>query len=258
MEAVSADGTRIHYKVVGDGPTVLLAHGSLMQGASWAEAGYLDALGNFRCVVLDCRGYGSSDKPHEPEAYATERYVQDLLAVADAAGADRFGVAGYSWGTAGAWRAAAENPDRVAALVAIGGWHPNLYSFDAEIMERTRIEPMKNMGVEGIAEFMKAAEGPLPEWWERQVLACDPDAYIAQRYAAVDWARTSPTDVTVPTLLISGADEDTAKDSNLIAGVLDDGEAVIVEGRGHCQNFLASETIEGTRTFLTQRYLNDP
>lgn len=250
MEVTSADGTRIHYEVYGSGPTVVLAHGSLMEGASWVEAGYTEALSNYRCVVLDCRGYGSSDKPDQPLSYEVERYVDDIVAVADAVDAERFGIAGYSWGTAGGWKTSAVHPERVAAFVAIGGWHPNLYSFDLEIMEKTRIEPMQNIGVQGIAEYMKMEEGPLPGWWERQVLACDPHAYIAQRYAAVDWTRTSPTDVTAPTLLISGGNEDTAKDSMLIAGVLDHGEALIVEGRGHCQNFIATETIEATKAFF--------
>lgn len=250
MEVTSADGTRIRFETYGSGPTILLAHGSLMEGASWIDAGYVRALEGFRCVVLDCRGYGASDKSHEPTAYEVERYVEDLIAVADAVGVERFGVAGYSWGTAGGWNAAASHPERVAAFVAIGGWHPNLYSFDLDVMEKTRIEPMQNVGVQGFAEYMKAGEGPLPEWWERQVLACDPYAYIAQRYAAVNWTRTAPTDVTGPVLLVSGATEDTARDSELIAGVLDDAEAVIVDGRGHCQNFIAPETIDATRRFF--------
>ena len=250
MEAVSPDGTRIHYEVHGSGPTIVLAHGSLMEGASWVEAGYAEALAGFRCVVMDCRGYGASDKSYEPVSYEVERYVEDIAAVANAVGADRFGIAGYSWGTAGAWNVSASYPDRAAVLVAIGGWHPNLYSFDLDVMEKTRIEPMQHVGVQGFAEFMKVQEGPLPEWWERQVLACDPSAYIAQRYAAVNWTRLPPTEVRVPTLLISGSKEDTAKDSMLIAGVLDDGEAVIVEDRGHCQTFLAPEAIEATRNFF--------
>jgi pimeloyl-ACP methyl ester carboxylesterase len=250
MEVTSSDGTRIRFEIHGSGPTIVLAHGSLMEGTSWVEAGYVAPLEGFRCVVLDCRGYGTSDKPHEPLAYEVERYVEDLISVADAVGAERFGVAGFSWGTAGAWKVAASFPQRVAALVAIGGRHPNLYSFDLEVMEKTRIEPMQQIGVQGFAEFMKVEEGPLPGWWERQVLACDPDAYIAQRYAAVNWTRTAPTAVTIPTLLVSGSDEDTAKDSALIAGVMDEGEAVIVEGRGHCQNFLAPETVEATAHFF--------
>lgn len=254
-EVVSPDGTRIHYEVYGSGPTVLLAHGSLMEGASWVEAGYTESLSAFRCVVMDCRGYGSSDKPVDPAAYELERYVDDIAAIAAAVEAERFGIAGYSWGTAGGWKTSVDHPGRVAAFVAIGGWHPNLYSFDLEIMEKTRIEPMQNMGVQGIAEYMKMEEGPLPGWWERQVLACDPPAYIAQRYAAVNWTRVPPTEVTSPVLLISGAKEDTARDSALIAGVLDDGAAVIVEGRGHCQNFIAPETIEATKSFFERNLI---
>ena len=250
MEVVSADGTRIHYEVYGDGPTVVLAHGSLMEGASWVEAGYVDALTGFRCVVMDCRGYGASDKPHERESYAVERYVEDIVAVADAIGAERFGIAGYSWGTAGGWNVTASHPDRVSAFVAIGGWHPNLYSFDLEIMEKTRIDPMRQIGVEGIVEFMKMQEGPLPDWWAEQVLACDPDAYIAQRYAAVDWTKLAPTAASGPSLLISGAEEDTARDSELIAGVMENAAALIVDGKGHCQNFIAPETIAATARFF--------
>lgn len=250
VEVTSADGTTIHVEVHGDGPVVVLAHGSLMEGASWVEAGYTGALSNVRCAVMDCRGYGKSDKPHHPASYEVERYVDDIVAVADAVGAERFGVAGFSWGTAGGWNVAAAHPQRVAAFVAIGGWHPNLYSFELEVMEKTRIAPMEQVGVQGFAGYMKAEEGPLPEWWERQVLACDPKAYIAQRYAAVNWTRLSPTAVTAPALLVSGAAEDTARDSELIAGVLDRGEALVVEDNGHCQNFLAPETIAATANFF--------
>ena len=237
MEVTSPDETRIHYEVYGNGPTVLLAHGSLMEGASWVEAGYMERLNAFRCVVLDCRGYGASDRPTDPSAYTTERYVEDLIAVADSLGAETFGVAGFSWGTAGGWAVAAAHPDRVTAFVAIGGWHPNLYSFDRDVMEKTRIEPMRQVGVDGFAEYMKTEEGPLPGWWERQVRACDAHAYIAQRYAAADWNRVSPTAASCPVLLVSGDKEDTARDSELIAGVLDRGEALIVDGKIGWGNF---------------------
>lgn len=250
MEVTSRDGTRIRFEAHGTGPTIVLAHGSLMEGASWNEAGYVRALTGFRCVVMDCRGYGSSDKSHEPGSYEIERYVDDLVAVADDVGAERFGIAGYSWGTAGGWAASAAHPDRVVAFVAIGGWHPNLYSFDLEIMEKTRIEPMQNVGVVGFSEYMELEEGQLPEWWVHQVRVCDPDAYIAQRYAAVDWTRLPPAHVKAPTLLISGSEEDLDRDSLLIAASLDRGEGLIVEGRGHCQTFLAPETIEATRAFF--------
>ena len=221
-----------------------------MEGASWAEAGYTSALANFRRIVMDCRGYGASDKSHDPASYRAEFYVDDILAVVDATGSETFAVGGFSWGTIGAWRAAAWHSDRVRGMFAIGGWHPDLYLWDREVMERMRVEPMRQMGVEGFCEYMKAEEGPLPEWWARQVLACDPDAYIAQRYAGIDMTRLPPAELKVPTLLVSGATEDVDKDSLLVAGALDDAEALLVEGRGHCQTFLALETIDAVRTFL--------
>lgn len=250
MRVTSTDDTSIHYEVFGDGPTVILAHGSLMEGASWVEAGYVDALQDFRCIVMDCRGYGKSDIHQDPASYRAELYVDDIVAVADAAGADRFAVGGFSWGTIGAWRVAAEFPERVPAMFAIGGWHPDLYIWEREVMEKTRIEPMRQFGVEGFCEFMKAEEGPLPEWWAEQVLACDAEAYIATRYAGIEMTKLPPGRLKVPALLISGSEEDTARDSLLIAGVLDDAEALIVEGKGHCQTFLAPETIERVRAFL--------
>lgn len=250
MDVTSADGTSIHYEVYGEGPTVLLHHGSLMEGASWREAGYVEALSRFRSVVLDQRGYGRSDRSTDPAAHSAENYVNDLLAVADDVGADRFAVGGFSWGTIGAWRVAAEYPDRVQALFAIGGWHPNLYRWDREVMEQTRIEPARQIGVEGICEFMKVEEAPLPQWWVDQVLACDRDVFIATRYAGIEMTELAPARVTVPTLLVSGAKEDRDRDSLLVAGSLENAEAVIVEGRGHCQNFLAPETIAAVTGFL--------
>lgn len=247
MMAVSSDGVSIHYETFGDGPTVVLAHGSLMEGRSWVEAGYVETLTGFRCVVMDCRGYGGSDKPHEMESYSTERYVDDILAVC---GTERFAIAGYSFGTPGAWRAAHLYPERVAGLVAIGGWHPNLYSFGLDFAEKMRIEPMRAVGVHGIAEYMKREEGPLPEWWVDQVLASDPEAYIAQRYASVDWARVPPAEVRPPVLLISGSAEDPDRDTELVAASLPDGSALVVDGKGHCQAFLDPTTIEATTTFL--------
>ena len=221
-----------------------------MEGASWIEAGYTRELAGFRCIVMDCRGYGASDKPHEPGSYRAELYVDDILAVADAVGVQTFAVGGFSWGTIGVWRTAAGHADRVRGMFAIGGWHPDLYLWDREVMEMMRVDPMRQMGVEGICEYMKAEEGPLPEWWARQVLACDPDAYIAQRHAAVEMTRLPPAQVKVPTLLVSGTKEDTDKDSLLVAGSLDDADALLVEERGHCQTFLARETLDTVRNFL--------
>jgi pimeloyl-ACP methyl ester carboxylesterase len=53
-------------------------------------------------------------------------YVADVLAVMDAAGVERAALVGYSDGANLFFRLAAEHPERVAAVVCIGGvYHPD-------------------------------------------------------------------------------------------------------------------------------------
>src|SRR6266566_1251044 len=89
------DGTALAYRTVGTGPAdVLFMHG-------WAgSAGYFDEmlkyldLSGLRVTSVDLRGHGASDKPEG--SYSLDRLAQDMLSVADAVGARRFIIVGYS------------------------------------------------------------------------------------------------------------------------------------------------------------------
>jgi len=116
----STDGTRIAFDVTGTGPVVILLHGGGMNRRSWHTAGYVSRLAQeFTVVTIDIRGNGESDKPTSEAAYAFERLNEDVLAVADAVGARRFGLWGFSYG-ANVGRYLASRSDRVAAMVYIG------------------------------------------------------------------------------------------------------------------------------------------
>src|SRR5204863_2778589 len=72
------------------------------------------------CLVrYDARGNGLSD--WEPPSLTFEDSVSDLGAVFDAAGVSRAPLVGISQGAAVAAAYAARHPDRVSALVLIGG-----------------------------------------------------------------------------------------------------------------------------------------
>jgi pimeloyl-ACP methyl ester carboxylesterase len=63
-------GIRIHYEVVGSGPPLVLHHGSFASGADWRDLGYADVLKHEnQLILIDARGHGASDKPHNPAAY---------------------------------------------------------------------------------------------------------------------------------------------------------------------------------------------
>ena len=97
----SFDGTRIHYHVAGSGSPVILAHGFATDAAStWPPSGIDLALvkAGFRAIMLDLRGHGRSDKPHEPSAYADDAEVRDIMALAEYLKLGRYDVLGYSHG----------------------------------------------------------------------------------------------------------------------------------------------------------------
>ena len=118
--AVSGDGTRLAYDITGSGPTLILLHGGGQTRRVWHDAGYVARLATeFRVVTMDLRGQGESDKPDTVDAYSIDRLTGDVLAVADAVGAPRFTLWGFSYG-ANVGRYAALRSDRVQAMVYIG------------------------------------------------------------------------------------------------------------------------------------------
>ncbi len=95
------DGLKLAYEIEGEGVPVLLLHGYATDSfINWVRPGISDALvgAGMRAILLDQRGHGGSDKPHELEAYAGEAMVRDAQALLDHLGIDRCLGAGYSMG----------------------------------------------------------------------------------------------------------------------------------------------------------------
>ena len=107
-----------------DGPLVLLLHGFPQSSHQWRFQLPILAAAGFRAVAPDQRGYSPGARPEEVEAYHVDRLVEDVLALADALGADRFHLAGHDWGGIVAWMVAARHPHRLLSLTAVSTPHP--------------------------------------------------------------------------------------------------------------------------------------
>jgi pimeloyl-ACP methyl ester carboxylesterase len=107
----------VHYEVEGEGPPIVLQHGFTDSLRTWYELGYVDALKqDYRLILVDARGHGSSDKPHEPQAYKPECYAADVVSVLTDLGISRAHFFGYSMGGGGSpsrWR---NTPPKQSAL----------------------------------------------------------------------------------------------------------------------------------------------
>jgi len=120
------DGLRFDVRDAGplDGPTLVALHGFPQTSASWhAVTPPLTAAG-LRVLAPDQRGYSPGARPREVSAYALPVLVDDVLALADAAGAERVDLLGHDWGGAVAWAVAARHPERVRTLTVVSTPHP--------------------------------------------------------------------------------------------------------------------------------------
>ena len=113
------DGVAIEYDVHGPGPlTVLFLHGWGNAASAWDDfvTARLNPAG-LRCVAASYRGHGGSDEARS--GYTHERFARDMFAVADAIGADRLVMIGFSMaGKFGRYMAYLE-PRRVLGQVLI-------------------------------------------------------------------------------------------------------------------------------------------
>jgi pimeloyl-ACP methyl ester carboxylesterase len=117
-------GVRIHYRVVGEGPPLVLHHGFTQTIKRWYLCGYVEALRkDFQLILVDPRGHGASDKPHEPAAYALPLRVADVVAVLDGVNVATATFWGYSDGGRIAFGLAKYSPERISSLI-IGGHDP--------------------------------------------------------------------------------------------------------------------------------------
>ena len=111
---------KLHYHVAGDGPPLLLLHGSGPGVSGWANfRGNLPVFArDYTTYVLDFPGFGKSYSPDANPLAVGPAGVLDFL---DGLGLGPLPIIGNSMGGNVAARIAAEHPERVSRLLCIGG-----------------------------------------------------------------------------------------------------------------------------------------
>jgi pimeloyl-ACP methyl ester carboxylesterase len=108
------NGVEIHYAIGGTGEPVFLLHGVPKTMSYWRHVAPL-LTAHYTVVVVDNRGFGSSERP--PAGYDTATMARDVAELATYLGFDEFRVAGEDWGAAIAYAVAAFHRPRVRQLV---------------------------------------------------------------------------------------------------------------------------------------------
>jgi pimeloyl-ACP methyl ester carboxylesterase len=207
-------GVTVNVGLSGDAgaPPVILLHGFPESHRTWREL-EPRLSGSFRLVMPDQRGFAGSDKPEEADAYKTDKLVDDVFALADALGIDRFALVGHDWGGAVAWAAALRGDPRLTRLAIVNAPHPVIFqkSLIDNAGQRAASQYMTAFRAPGFAKFVtrkgfdwffdKSFGGHIdlaviPEAEKRQYIAewSQPGALSAM----LNWYRASPVVVPPP------------------------------------------------------------
>ncbi|MCH8185389.1 MAG: alpha/beta fold hydrolase [Chloroflexi bacterium] len=236
MPYVSNDGVRIHYHVEGEGPPLVLQHGTSQSLEDWYSYGYVQGLkGDYQLVLVDHRGHGRSGKPHDSKSYGLDKSVSDIVAILDDLNIPRAHYFGYSMGGSLAFGVAKYAPDRFHSLI-IGAGHPYERSMEAarELLRR------------GIEEFLAPFESAMAEPIEPKVkarlLSNDVEALIALTKDRPNLEELLPT-MTVPCLMYVGERDSLFSDVERAARQLPNGTFFSLPGLGHYEGYAKSELV---------------
>lgn len=223
MEEIERDG--LCFDVTDAGPPsgrpVILLHGFPEDRHCWSPVASALASGGYRVLAPDQRGYSPRARPTSRHSYRVSELVGDVLALADAAGAERFDVVGHDWGAAVAWALSAHHPERVRSLTALSVPHPR--AFVAAMGRSTQLLHSWYMLAFQLPRAPEALLGlRRGELWAAALRATGLDEVTAARYAErarqsdamtgpINWYRAAPfalrhplRSVEVPTLYVWG------------------------------------------------------
>lgn len=114
---LDVDGLRVHYRDQGQGPVLVLLHGSNASLFTW-EGWVRELSAHHRVITLDLPGHGLTG-PDPKERYSWTGMAQALESFRERLGLERFHLAGNSMGGAVAWHYALLHPERVERLVLV-------------------------------------------------------------------------------------------------------------------------------------------
>lgn len=242
---LSRDGTAIADWTSGNGPPLVLVHGTTADHTRWRPLlPYLEPHATIH--ALDRRGRGASGDATD---YAVAREFEDVAAVVDAvaeAAGSAVDVLGHSFGGLCAFGGAALTSN-IRRLVLYEGWpspHPEQLALPPGVQERLDAllaEGAREAALEtffrevvGMPEEEFAVYRALPAWQARIAAAHT----ITRESRAEQAARLRPEQaarITVPVLLLVGGDSPDFLKAGVdtVAAALDDGRIVVMEGQQH-------------------------
>lgn len=239
-----AGGTRLAWRETGEGRPLVLIHGYFSNAfTNWIRYGHaaLLAEAGFRVIMPDLRGHGDSDTPHDSAAYPPDVLADDGFALIAHLGLEDYDLGGYSLGGRTVLRMLARSAvPRRATLSGMG--------LQGIVDTRGRGTYFRNV-LTHLGSFARGTS----EWMTEAFLKTtkgDPQALLLVLDTFVDTPEAAIAAIAVPTVVITGADDDDNGSGAALAEALGDGRFVEIPGN-HMSAVTRPELGRAIRDFLT-------
>ena len=245
----------VHDRAGDGGRHVFLLHGLAGSGADFAPRLGSLARAGWDVVAPDLRGHGRSPRGG---TWTFRALADDVVALADELGLDRFCVVGHELGGAVAQELALAVPDRVEGLV-LQATAAGPFPLDRNLAEGG-IELVRGAGMDALARAYRILDaGPMETHAARRLRrrepdraaqldawlrACDADAYASLLAQMLDGADRSLllAELTVPTLVLVGEEDEALLDEGRrLAEVIPGAVFAALPTAGHCPHAEAPE-----------------
>jgi pimeloyl-ACP methyl ester carboxylesterase len=239
----AADGVRLAWHELGEGRPVVLIHGYFSSAdMNWIRFGHAAAIARegFRVIMPDLRAHGRSDAPHDPALYPPDVLADDGFALLDHLGLADYDLGGYSLGARTTMRMLARGAKpRRAVLSGMG--------LEGLIHTSRRVGHFRH-----ILTNPGSFERGTPEWNADAFLKTtkgDPIALLNILNTFTDTPESVIRTIHVPTLVLSGEEDDDNGSAAALAEALPNARLELVPG-GHMSAVVKPELGRALARFL--------
>ncbi len=256
MPFVNNNGIKIHFTVEGKGTPIVLIHGGFGSHQEWHVGNYINSLKNDnKLVLVDLRGHGQSDKPHEVKDYTTLSFCSDIIAVMDELEIEKAHCWGYSLGGYIAFGLSKYFPNRFLSFI-VGGMYPQGFSGKALKVQDHIRENLKN-NAEGLIALSKERGDVITPEFEKQIRSMDFKAINAWGNSEDLFTKIDEhlPELDIPFLFYAGEKDEFEPYPFLkdISVKMKDAKAIMFQERGHEVHFIEGMVLPYVLEFLEEK-----
>jgi pimeloyl-ACP methyl ester carboxylesterase len=241
MPKIKVNNINMYYEITGEGEPLVFIHGLGSSTRDWEEQIPVFSK-DYKCITLDLRGHGNTDKPKEQ--YKIPQFAADVAELLKSLNVSKACVVGLSMGGATGFHLAIEYPELVKKLVVTNMSAAVPYkSFADKKMFFTRLLIVKLLGMKKMGKviaakiFVKQDEHndqcrrKMADRWAEN----NPRAYLSSLRALKNWTVMDQLHkIQCPTLIVH-SDEDYSPlvHKQYYTSLIPKGELIIVKDARH-------------------------